>query len=302
MAKTKYIDTTKCTGCRGCMVSCKNWNELPAESTGFTGTYQSHPELTANTWCLIKYKEQEVNGKMQWHFMKDACKHCVDAACVKACPQDALYHNEWGAVQRDWDKCVGCGYCVTHCPFGVIQIQEFTADGQVLVNDTDNPRFVEEGCQKAIRKSQYSGKVVTKSTKCNHCESRVNAGKKPACVSACPSGVLDFGEREDMLAKAEARLAAVREKYPNANIYNPESIEGTNAIYVLAETPSYYDLPEKPVVPVSLALWKDIVQPFGKLAMGGALGMAAVSLFLTTRAQKKHQAEHGHDDEKGADV
>jgi len=299
---TKYVDTTKCTACRGCMVSCKNWNELPAEIEPFHGSYQSHAKVTANTWCLIKYNEKEVNGEMQWHFMKDACKHCVDAACVKACPQEALFHTETGAVNRDWDKCVGCGYCETHCPFGVIQVQEYAEDGRAIIDDEAQPTFREEpGNMNAVRKSQYSGKVVKKSNKCDLCASRVAAGKKPACVTTCPSGVLEFGERSEMLAKADARLAQVREKYPNANIYNPDSISGTNVIYVLAESPEFYGLPAKPVVPVSLALWKDIVQPLGKVAWGAAAAVAVTSYVLNKRNKGSHHTDD-HSETKGGDA
>lgn len=282
------------------MVSCKNWNELPAVNEAFQGSYQSHAAVGANTWCLIKFKEHEVNGKMEWHFMKDTCKHCVDAACVKACPQNALYHTEWGAVDRDWDKCVGCGYCARYCPFKVIQVQEYTEAGDIIIDDAKHPTFMEEpGCQNAVRKSQYKGAVVKKSTKCNHCVDRVEAGMKPACVTTCPSGALEFGDREAMIQKANARLAEVQAKYPNANVYNPASIDGTNAIYVLGEKPEFFDLPAKPVVPASLALWKDIVQPFGKVAMG-ATAAVAIASFILTRGKGGHHDDH--DVKKGGEA
>lgn len=301
MTYTKYVDTTKCTACRGCMVSCKNWNELPSEIQPFQGSYQSHEKVSPNTWCLIKYKEKEVDGQVQWHFIKDSCKHCIDSACVTSCPQGALTHNDWGAVVRDWDKCVGCSYCERHCPFGVIQVQEFTVDGLAIIDDKKYPSFEEEpGCQKGIRRSQYNGKIVKKSNKCFHCADRVENGKKPACVSSCPSGVLDFGQREDMVAKAQARLAEIKDKYPNANVYNPESITGTNAVYVLAETPDLYELPLKPVVPASLSLMKNIVQPLGKVAMGGAVAVALASLVLTRGKGAHHPV--AQDEKKGGEL
>lgn len=299
---TKYVDTTKCTACRGCMVSCKNWNELPAEIEAFHGSYQSHEKVTANTWCLIKFNEQEVNGVMQWHFMKDACKHCVDAACVKACPQDALFHTETGAVNRDWDKCIGCGYCVTHCPFDVIEVTEYAEDGRAIIDDAAQPTFREEpGNMNGVRRSQYNGKIVKKSNKCDLCQSRVDNGQKPACVTSCPSGVLEFGDRAEMLSKAEARLAEIKAKYPNANIYNPSSISGTNVVYVLAEAPEFYGLPNKPVVPASLSLWKDIVQPLGKVAFGGAAAVIAASYIMNKRSKGTDHAEE-QSESKGGDA
>ena len=55
----KFVDVTKCDGCRACMVACKNWNDLPAEPEEFHGSIQSHEALTANTWNVITYDEHE---------------------------------------------------------------------------------------------------------------------------------------------------------------------------------------------------------------------------------------------------
>lgn len=293
---TKLVDTTKCIACRGCMVACKNWNQLPAVNHAFQGSYQSQEGLTAHTWCLIKYKEHEdAQGNMHWNFIKDACKHCHDAACVKACPQESLFYTELGTVSRDWDKCVGCGYCETHCPFGVIQVVEYTEDGRAIIDDAAYPMYYEEpGNMKGVRKSEYKGKVVKKSNKCDMCYSRITNGRQPACVTSCPSNALVFGERSAMLAEAESRLAILKQKNPNANIYNPSSINGTNTIYILNENPEYYDLPAKPVVPVSLSVWKDIVHPVGKLAFGAGAVVVATSFIVNKVKKGGSDAEGTH--------
>ncbi|HHW06903.1 MAG TPA: 4Fe-4S dicluster domain-containing protein [Clostridia bacterium] len=262
-------DVSKCTGCRACMVACKQWKGLPADPTPFTGAYQSHPDLSAKTYTLIRMTEQVDNGILRWHFVKFQCMHCAEAACVKACPQKALYHADNGIVAFDRDRCVGCGYCVNNCPFGVPHLD----------------------------------KAAHKSTKCNFCEDRIAKGMPPACAKTCPPGALQFGPRDKMVAVAEARVRQLQETFPRAQTYgiNELGVGGTHMIYVLQDAPEVYGLPANPRVPVSLYIWKDVVQPLGKLAMGGALGVAAIS-YLYQRyqlgAQRLEAGETGVDEKQ----
>ncbi len=273
MEITMYHDVSKCTACRACSVACKQWKDLPAEKTPFTGEYQSHMSLSPKTYTLIRMTERMEGDKFHWDFIKFQCMHCGDAGCVKACPQEALTYADNGIVTFNADKCIGCGYCVTNCPFGVPHINE----------------------------------EIKKSSKCNFCEDRIAQGMVPSCAQTCTADAIYFGRREKMVAMAEARVAELQKTDPKAQTYgiNEDGVGGTHMIYVLEDTPDVYGLPVNPQVPLSLSLWKDVVQPLGKVAMGGALGMAAVSLFLTTRAQKKqHEADHGtgHDSGKGVDA
>ena len=60
------IDLTKCTGCRGCQVACKQWNELQSEKTKNTGSYQNPALLSSKTWTLIKFQELEKQNGVNW--------------------------------------------------------------------------------------------------------------------------------------------------------------------------------------------------------------------------------------------
>lgn len=267
----KFVDVTKCDGCRACMVACKNWNDLPAEPEEFTGNIQSHYSLTANTWNVITYDEQvTANGDFEWLFRHKSCHHCVEAFCEKACPETAISHTEFGSVVVDPDKCVGCGYCVNNCQFGVIQLATYLDD---------------------------KGKEYRKAQKCDLCTGRLEQGLQPACVVSCHTDCLIYDEKDKVLAEAEKRLAKVKERFPNANIYNPQGIKGTNTVYLLADKPTVYGLPEDPKIALSQIVWKDYAQPLGKVMLG-ATTMAVIGAAISTAINKgKGDQEGGQDHE-----
>ena len=63
---SKLVDISKCIGCKGCEVACKEWNELGVEPTSNFGSIQSHKDLSPNTWLLMRFNEIEVDGDLQW--------------------------------------------------------------------------------------------------------------------------------------------------------------------------------------------------------------------------------------------
>jgi formate dehydrogenase iron-sulfur subunit len=243
--KVMLIDVSKCIGCRGCQIACKQWNQLPAGQTMNTGTYQNPPDLQANTWTLVRFREvSDKEEDVKWLFWKDGCMHCTDATCVKLCPAGARVHLDYGAVGTNNEKCIGCQSCVVACPFG-------------------KPRYSEE---------------ANKVYKCNLCTDRVYNDLSPACVKACPTGALKFGEKGEMLKSAYQR---VKELGGDAFVYGDKFFGGTHIIYVLEEKIGFYNsLPAKPKVASSVIFWKELLKPFGALDAGvGLASLAAVSLF-----------------------
>ena len=109
----KFVDVTKCDGCRACMVACKNWNDLPVEPEEFHGSIQSHESLPANIWNILHpYDDHErSDGGFDWLFRHDSCFHCTTAGCELACPENAINHTEFGSVVIEFHLCVGCRYC-----------------------------------------------------------------------------------------------------------------------------------------------------------------------------------------------
>ncbi len=122
--KSTLIDITKCIGCRACQVACKQWNERDGEETqlqDYMG-FQNPAALSAKTLTLITFHElpnEASPGGLDYLFTMRRCLHCLEPACVSACPTTALSAQFDGPVSYDADKCIGCRYCVWACPWSV---------------------------------------------------------------------------------------------------------------------------------------------------------------------------------------
>ena len=242
----KLIDISKCIGCKACQSACMEWNDLHEMVGNNTGTYDNPRDLTENSWTVMKFFEVEPNGKLEWLIRKDGCMHCADPGCLKACPSPgAIVQYSNGIVDFHEENCIGCGYCVTGCPFNVPRIS----------------------------------KKDSKAYKCTLCSDRVAVGLEPACIKTCPTGALVFGSKEDMIDHAEERIADLKERgYQNAGLYDPPGVGGTHVMYVLqhADRPELYALPKDPKISPWVSLWKGAAKP---LALA-ALGLAALVSFF----------------------
>ena len=138
----KLVDTTTCIGCKACEVACLEWNGYTFSETTFNNSYQTMPETAWNYWNLIKFNEHErEDGSMMLLMRKDQCMHCEDPGCLAACPADAAivqYAN--GIVDFQEANCIGCGYCMTGCPFN---IPKFSPEARKVfqMHSVQRPRF-----------------------------------------------------------------------------------------------------------------------------------------------------------------
>ena len=232
-----FTDTSVCIGCKACEVACKEWNAIPDDGFNLLGSsYDNTGALGASTWRHVAFIEQprtpeptlpaegESRGDLRWLMSSDVCKHCTHAACLDVCPTGSLFRTEFGTVVVQDDICNGCGYCVPACPFGVIERRTGPAET----------------------------KNVGIAQKCTLCYDRLGAGHMPACAQACPTESIQFGDLDELRARAAARVQTLHDDgVTDARLYgeNPDDgIGGAGAMFLLLDEPETYGLPPDPVV------------------------------------------------------
>lgn len=195
---------------------------------------------------------QEALGRFAWLMMSDVCKHCERAGCLEACPTGAILRTEFGSVYIQPDVCNGCGYCVSACPFGVVDRRE--DDGRAW--------------------------------KCTLCYDRLEGGMVPACAKACPTASIQFGRLEDLRERARTRVEQLRARgVAGARLYGESAegqpgTEGLHAFFLLCDRPEVYGLPPDPVVPTAkiVASWRAMAT--------GVLSLAALALGAVLSARR----------------
>jgi formate dehydrogenase iron-sulfur subunit len=248
----KLIDISKCIGCKACQSACMEWNDLRDEVGNNVGLYDNPRDLTDQSWTVMRFSEVELEaGKLEWLIRKDGCMHCADPGCLKACPAPgAIVQYSNGIVDFDSKHCIGCGYCISGCPFNI-------------------PRL---------------SKQTSKATKCTLCSDRVAVGQQPACVKTCPTKAITFGTKEDMIKQADTRITDLKSRgYANAGLYDPKGVGGTHVMYVLqhADKPAiYHGLPADPTISPAVSLWKGAMKPILSIGLG-AMVVAAFAHYFT---------------------
>ncbi|WP_022661506.1 4Fe-4S dicluster domain-containing protein [Paucidesulfovibrio longus] len=204
--KTFFVDLTKCTACRGCQIACKQWKKLPAEQTVNRGSHQNPEDLSGKTIRLVRFSEQIIDGRLQWLFLPDQCRHCVQPPCQMATENEgAILHDE---------------------ATGAVIYTPLTA--KEVFQD------IRDACPYDIPRQDPETGIVYK---CDMCIDRVRMGRLPACVQSCPTGTMNFGERDEMLKLAEARLAEAQKRFPDAQLVDPDDVR---VIFLAAFPPEKY--------------------------------------------------------------
>lgn len=193
--KSFFIDTSKCTACRGCQIACKQWNKLGTEPTINWGSHQNPKDLSSTCYKLVRFSEVEVSGQPAWYFFPEQCRHCLEPACKETA--DSMVQ---GAIVKD------------------------EATGAVLFTAKTKQLKAQEiiaSCPYNIPRADKKTKALSK---CTMCFDRVQNGLLPACVKTCPTGAMSFGERAEILEKAKKRLAEVQKTQPKASLLDPDDI------------------------------------------------------------------------------
>ena len=276
-----FTDTSICIGCKACEVACKQWNDVPDDGFDLLGlSYDNTGGLGASTWRHVAFIEQpatssaapstldpapvagpsgvdlgmpsfsrpgdgsgvEDREEFRWLMSSDVCKHCTHAGCLDVCPTGALFRTEFGTVVVQQDICNGCGYCVSGCPYGVIQRRE--GDGRAW--------------------------------KCTMCYDRQKDGLQPACATACPTQSIQYGDLDELRERAAARVETLHEQgVTAARLYGEDpddGVGGNGAFFLLLDEPEVYGFPPDPVVPARDmgSMWK-----YAGIAAGAMVAAAA---------------------------
>ncbi len=190
------IDVTRCVGCNACSRACKAANGLAPSPAG-----EAPQGLDSDTYTFVAVRPvTAASGQATTRYVKRQCMHCLNAACVSACPAAAMTKSSTGPVVYDPSKCLGCRYCQIACPFGV-------------------PRF------------EWDNGTTPVISKCWLCAKRLQAGQQPACADACPNGALRFGQRADLLAQAHGQIGSTPGRYLD-HVYGETEVGGTSMLYL----------------------------------------------------------------------
>ena len=183
----------------------------------------------------------ETRTDFRWLMSSDVCKHCTHAGCLDVCPTGALFRTEFGTVVVQQDICNGCGYCVSGCPYGVIERRE--GDGRAW--------------------------------KCTLCYDRIGDGLEPACAKACPTESIQFGPVDELRERAARRVEELRlagESSAQLYLDDPaDGIGGGGAFFLLLDQPEVYGLPPDPIVTTRdlPRMWRHAAIASGALLAGG---------------------------------
>jgi len=170
------IDLKACTaeaGCRDCVLACHSVHNVPD-----IGTAKEEVKWIREATYGQAFSGQET----QYAPLKDArvlvlCNHCDNPPCVRVCPTQATWRRDDGIVMMDYHRCIGCRYCMAACPYGSRSF-----------NWRDPVPYIKE------INLNYPTRTKGVVEKCNFCEERLALGLQPACVDACKTGALTFGE------------------------------------------------------------------------------------------------------------
>ncbi|MBI4409281.1 MAG: 4Fe-4S dicluster domain-containing protein [Gemmatimonadetes bacterium] len=179
------IDTRRCVGCRACMVACKAENKTPP------GVFY--------TVVFDHVIEPRIDDKPL--FLTKPCFHCEHPPCVDVCPVSATYKREQdGIVVVDYDRCIGCRYCMTACPYSARWF-DFDENYPAVEQET---RYAEVPSPEynQFRRRESGKSPVGNVRKCHFCmhlqdengEYDKAAGRWPACAKTCTGKAIHFGD------------------------------------------------------------------------------------------------------------
>ena len=192
------IDIDRCDGCNACVVACRTENNVPTAG----------PEQAENgraiEWIRV---ERHVEGEfpnVRVRFVPVMCVHCDEAPCVKVCPVSATYETPDGLNAQIHPRCIGTRACGQACPYTVRYFNWGEPSWEAPLEQTINPdvavrwKGIMEKCTFCVQKIRRAQvEVEQRDGEAIDDEQLRTRNLNPACVQACPSDVLVFGDFND---------------------------------------------------------------------------------------------------------
>ncbi|WP_267640021.1 4Fe-4S dicluster domain-containing protein [Haloarchaeobius amylolyticus] len=172
------IDLQKCVGCDSCTVACKAENRTPPGVSYNVVMEEEHGEFPNVTRTNVPRP----------------CMQCENPPCVQVCPVSATYKMDNGVVNVDYDRCIGCRYCMIACPYGA-RYFDFGENYDDEVDGSGEVTSPEYGVDRGPREDGKS--PVGNVRKCSMCMHRLNRGEEPACVETCVGDARNAGDLDD---------------------------------------------------------------------------------------------------------
>ncbi len=252
------IDLRKCIGCQACTVACK------VENATTQGVF----------WNKVLKTERGKYPTVTRTFLPRPCMHCEDPPCVAVCPTGASYKRQDGIVLIDYDKCIGCKYCIGACPYGV---RTYVDEPKSYFPSAGLSQFEQ------YRYGEHQSGVVEK---CTFCVQRVDNGQQPACVQTCPPEARYFGDLDDPASEVSKII-----KTNNAVQLRTETGTNPSVYYVL---PSKVDLksleaalaPAQIIPPDTAKTMRSVLKPLAAVAVAGVAGVALVNMTKKESSQE----------------
>jgi Fe-S-cluster-containing dehydrogenase component/anaerobic selenocysteine-containing dehydrogenase len=222
------IDLNACTGCGACIIACQAENNIPV-----IGKVEMQKRRDMHWMRIDRYYSDAIDDPLVYH-QPIMCQHCDNAPCENVCPVAATMHSDDGLNHMTYNRCIGTRYCMNNCPYKVRRFNWFNYFQNVEFDynmNSDYGRMV------------LNPDVVVRSRgvveKCTMCVQRIQEKKgiaklenrlleeneiKPACLQACPSEAIVFGNKNDMTSKISELIRDERNYYLLEEIHALPSI------------------------------------------------------------------------------
>ncbi|WP_088189661.1 4Fe-4S dicluster domain-containing protein [Desulfosporosinus sp. FKA] len=188
------IDQSRCVGCWTCAIACKSINNEPL-GIFWNRVLTCTPNENALTAAPAATAIDVPHGTfpdLELAYQPTACQHCNNAPCQKVCPVGATFRREDGVILVDFERCIGCRFCMAACPYGV------------RVFNWEKGKYAPDFPVGYGRDYRTEGRLVFTperpvgvAEKCTFCVERLDNGQQPMCAASCPAGARIFGDLND---------------------------------------------------------------------------------------------------------